>query len=1582
MEKVKIYSNFSRTLQFATMCFAMVLMQFSAFAQNTCAPLTTSLPASCTLSLAAIVVPGGGTVTEVKRNGRWSTAPITGADVGKTLEYRKGSTDCWNIITVEDKTPPVITAPASGFLFCNQLVDSRTASNVAGDAPCPKFTGDLGIDRGPDVIDSDGDKNTTEIVAYNSATNYLFPGFTDGTATDCTEKLMAGYSPGFSCSLTGDESYIDCVFETSCRTPFTSADITTAKITGCVKDVTTAGVADIQGKIAGLIGTGDVFKFIIREWRSTDHYGNISLPAYQVIAIRNLPNAPIITAKSVIYNCGGDVTHCGVTYKGAPADLSPTEASDFPFLDIDLNGVYSAGDIYLNSVAAKLCGLELKYEDVTFDICMGYSKKISRTWTVKDWCGKKSGILATAQDIMVLDLVQPDVITKYTSYKRVPKTICTIDAWGVSNRRTIFEVVGEQKTLANFTGKTITGVSPVCEVASTPEQLFAIGDANVCGKFNVNFEFTVCDPKCTGADVTMTSNFSNIVPREVSRRLVNGVQYITYVAKGTISLSEAALDPTIPEIDACDGVRERPYCATLKFSAKDKCGYAIANQDFKVLLIDNIAPQAVCITSHTATVGTDGTVRIDASTFNNGSTDNCGIQMYMVRRMDGKVIDETKLNAAECGRLKVGESCLTDRGAAILYNDNRYPFRNAVEFGCEDATGTPVMVEMLVMDQNCNVSSCMVSVIVQNKQKPVCANVGPLTFSCTEAATVLANLPSYGTASVYGNCGYSVFEKAPTVVPLDCGVGSITRNWGVRSCDGIEVTGVNCTQRISFTPKSDFKVDFPQDRVYECTGVMPTIKETKDAMLTNPWGTDGSIKNDGCGVIVVGIEDEDVMGTTGSDCMKKFRKICVYDWCKYQPNASGFDYRFLDAESGENCYSDDNGKNSRFIFRDADQLSYNYSDGYICHIQVLKVEDNTAPVLTPRSNVDACFAKGACVGNINETVVANDNCGAVVSSSLLQYTWTVFTKSGKLGDVEVIQAKGTTRFINEASIDLDARGNKIGTLNGLAAGVYTIRWTAKDQCGNLQLAANTFTVTLKDCEGPAILVHAKIAELSYVVNSPLPGNGMVTVTLQDLFNSVQDNCDPAELTYGGFLSSKMGLQRASEPVVYTSNKSLMLGCADRGTVRIRVWAQDRLGNNNYIITAVEVQDNSGACNGPISRPLVGAAGTENGKAVNAVTISAKAAGLAEVNANTINDGSFNMNITRDQDYVVSASKVDQSDKFLGVTTFDIAKISKHLLDIEKIASPYSLIAADVDMSGEIDGADMLKIRNFILRKSDNLNTNSTIWRFVDKSYAFKNAASPLTEDFSTVVSLKKVGDRSVANFVAVKLGDVNTTYTSEAVATVRNAKTLNFTTEDISVVAGNEYTVNIAAENFNAAAFQGTFSFTNATVKAAKGSLLTDANMAIFSNAITTSWNGNAQANDIMAITFVANKSGKLSEVLAINSALTPAVANDVNGTEMNLNLKFTNGAVTGGEFALNNATPNPVKFETVIGFNLPKDSKTTLTVYTTEGKVLVVKPVDAKAGANQITLTKGDLNNASGVMYYRLETADFSATKKMIVIE
>jgi len=294
----------------------------------------------------------------------------------------------------------------------------------------------------------------------------------------------------------------------------------------------------------------------------------------------------------------------------------------------------------------------------------------------------------------------------------------------------------------------------------------------------------------------------------------------------------------------------------------------------------------------------------------------------------------------------------------------------------------------------------------------------------------------------------------------------------------------------------------------------------------------------------------------------------------------------------------------------------------------------------------------------------------------------------------------------------------------------------------------------------------------------------------------------------------------------------------------------------------------------------------------------------------------------------------------------------------------------------------LHIRRFILSITSNLPAGSA-WRFVDKSYAFRNATNPLGEDFPEVVSLANVPvGTNAANFTAVKLGDVNNSFDA---TTVRGSRVLAFNAEDMSVVAGNEYTVAITAENLNATAFQGTFSFDGAKVKAVKAGNLnnvSDNNFNMVNSAVAASWNGKSEAAATVAtITFLATKSGKLSEMLTVNSALTMAEGYDAAGNAMNVTLKFSNGKVAGGEFALYQNTPNPVATSTKIGFNLPKDGQAKLTIYTAEGKVLSVTNNNYKAGYNEVTVNKSDLN-ASGMLYYRLDTQDNSSTRKMIVIE
>ncbi|MCB0520419.1 MAG: T9SS type A sorting domain-containing protein, partial [Saprospiraceae bacterium] len=58
-----------------------------------------------------------------------------------------------------------------------------------------------------------------------------------------------------------------------------------------------------------------------------------------------------------------------------------------------------------------------------------------------------------------------------------------------------------------------------------------------------------------------------------------------------------------------------------------------------------------------------------------------------------------------------------------------------------------------------------------------------------------------------------------------------------------------------------------------------------------------------------------------------------------------------------------------------------------------------------------------------------------------------------------------------------------------------------------------------------------------------------------------------------------------------------------------------------------------------------------------------------------------------------------------------------------------------------------------------------------------------------------------------------------------------------------------------------------------------------------------------------------------------------------------------------------------------------TLTISDVQGKVLRVVEGDYTKGYHQVDLKRGELN-ASGVLYYRLDTGTDSATRKMILVD
>ncbi|MCC6410234.1 MAG: T9SS type A sorting domain-containing protein, partial [Saprospiraceae bacterium] len=92
-----------------------------------------------------------------------------------------------------------------------------------------------------------------------------------------------------------------------------------------------------------------------------------------------------------------------------------------------------------------------------------------------------------------------------------------------------------------------------------------------------------------------------------------------------------------------------------------------------------------------------------------------------------------------------------------------------------------------------------------------------------------------------------------------------------------------------------------------------------------------------------------------------------------------------------------------------------------------------------------------------------------------------------------------------------------------------------------------------------------------------------------------------------------------------------------------------------------------------------------------------------------------------------------------------------------------------------------------------------------------------------------------------------------------------------------------------------------------------------------------------------------------------------------------TNGSIVNGVgFELYQNQPNPFVSKTVIGFHLPEATEATLTVFDETGRMIYTVNGDFAKGNNAITLDRAQINTV-GVLYYKLETATDSASKKMI---
>jgi hypothetical protein len=505
----------------------------------------------------------------------------------------------------------------------------------------------------------------------------------------------------------------------------------------------------------------------------------------------------------------------------------------------------------------------------------------------------------------------------------------------------------------------------------------------------------------------------------------------------------------------------------------------------------------------------------------------------------------------------------------------------------------------------------------------------------------------------------------------------------------------------------------------------------------------------------------------------------------------------------------------------------------------------------------------------------------------------------------------------------------------------------------------------------------------------MPVGGEVTVWAKDFDASSFDDCTPAEellFSFSGDSYQPSFTYDCDNVPAFGVELSVQIWVADFGTddnCNGQISWSER--NKDFCTTTIVITDNADVCD-DTTGSILGEVLTEDIQSVEKVAVLLTSPGHVFPTYVTVEDGKYNFsNIILPANYSITADRNDAHRN--GVSTLDLVRIQKHLLGIEAISSPYDLIAADANNSNNVSAIDLVELRKLILGIYTELPSNES-WRFVDASYQFADPTNPWP--FDEVIDLTNVtGQTPNQDFVAVKIGDVNNTVQANALQILpRNGNGIvNLVTEERVVSAGEKVDVAITSADFaGIEGYQFTLQSNGLEFQGVESGVvnMTEENMGVFGNTLTTSWHKvggvSAKSTDVLfTLHFQATAGGKLSEMISLNSRETKAEAYNTASDIKDVKLTFRGSE--GAEFALYQNEPNPFKGNTVIGYDIPEAGNVTLTVFDITGKVIMVKEQNSVKGYNTITVSSKEMPSV-GVLYYRLDANEYTATKKMVIIE
>lgn len=775
-----------------------------------------------------------------------------------------------------------------------------------------------------------------------------------------------------------------------------------------------------------------------------------------------------------------------------------------------------------------------------------------------------------------------------------------------------------------------------------------------------------------------------------------------------------------------------------------------------------------------------------------------------------------------------------------------------------------------------------------------------------------------------------------------CGTGWFERTWTIKDKCGNQST---CSQKINIKHRSDFEVLFPEDKEVACTNTGALHPDQAGRPI---------VADDDCELIGIHYQD-DTFNFVENACFKILRTWTLVNTCSYDDFTPDHQLKYPEIIVDDRARA--NQTDRYCMFR---HLKDN-GDGILKYTQVIKVFDDTAPFMRCIDTL-ICHTAEGCEIQINIPIEGSDNCVPDLWFDL------------------AIDADQDGQF------DDGFRQNVTSIAGPFKPGIYQFRVTAADHCGNITNCISKLDI--RDCKAPTPYC------LNGVATVIMPSSGSLELWASDFNRGSTDNCSTSDhLTFSFDEAGNL--------------KSKTFTCLDipNGqftTIPMDIWVRDEAGNTDLCKTYVLLQDNSGTPDQPggvcTDTTLVlnvvllnGNISTEEKESVELVHVELKSDGKAYPMQVTGIDGRYIYpGIPRKENVQVIPRRIDLP--MNGVSTLDLLLIEKHIKGEYALNSPFKMIAADADRSGDINVVDLIELRKLILGIYDVLPRNDS-WRFIPKTHQFIDPAHPF--DYPMHLEIPEINNDTKLDFTGVKVGDVNASALPHSLLgpEIRGSNSgLVFTIADRLVKKNEWIEIDFTSSNFRGiAGFQGTLHFEGMTYNELETQQLpfTEENIGlrwVQENEITFSWQHSRSMDFkehevLFRLRFKALKDLQLSDHLRISSKRTRAESYEGKGELKDLALQFIDiqGQPVFPENRLVQNYPNPFNKSTTIGIQLHHGGKGYLRFYDLTGKQIKSIEKIWAAGYQEVIVDNLDLP-AAGIYFYKFESAFFNASRKMIL--